>query len=410
MKLIQAAMTKIDQSREQIMEMVNQDILAEIKKYDPEPTLMAFSIAHEGVGRPNVVGEGPTEIVWDRHAVESMTDRLQMNTPLYGRHPKFQGEQRAPLAQVVGKGNIEASNGLNSVAVAYVPKQNKAEAEKADFASIEAEVEFGDPPASMATKIGRLFVKAVEAISGIAIGMREKFKPGFPESQKLASITAYIYAYDEEQTMSNNQINWREINPMDVPWDFITQALKVRNATFPSVWNVDEEILPHLELDDKGDIVVRTKDQQINKLIKKMSDHIKPVAQKQAEERFMQEIGMDSESLKKALSELSSMKTEKLRNEAIPKIEELAKEAGLDQVGINFIKKQAESLTDFSDESKLSEFVQSKVGDWEQIAGPIKKPEPAQQTTQPTRPALGPQGAPPVDVPSWAKDIPESEL
>lgn len=410
MKLIQAAMTKIEPTREQIMAMVDHNLLAEIKRTDPDPTLMAFSIAHEGMSRPNVVGEGPMEIVWNRDSVASMTDKLQMNTELYNRHPQFEGEKREPIARVIGKGQIEAANGLNAVAVAYVPKQHKAEAEKADFASIEAEVEFTDPPAGMASKVRSLFVKAVEAISGIAIGMREKFRPGFPESQKLASITAYIYAYDEETPGKGGSmtVEWDKIDPEDVPWAFFKRVAKKRSAHLSDIWDIENEILPNIEVTEDGALKLIGGDRNLEPVVKSLSGKIAPALRKQYEAELAAKLGTDSEGVAAAMKELAQLKSEKARNEALPKLETMAKEAGLDQIGINFVKKQAEALSDFSDESALSEFVAKKVGEWEQIAGPIKKPEPTEP--EKPRPALGPQGTPGEEKPLWAKDLPDPEL
>lgn len=410
MKLIQAAAAKIANLEDStVLSMVDPDQLAEVKKTDPNPRLVAFSIAHEGMSKPNVVGEGPTEIVWNKESVQSMADALPMGTLLYSRHPNYQGEARDSIGRVIGKGTIEASGNLNAVAVAYIPRQHQSEAERADFASIEAEVEFMEPPAGLSEKIKSLFVRAVTAISGIAIGMREKFKPGFPGSQKLASLNAYIYAYEENHPEENPkampQINWEELSSREVPWSFIQKLVKERAVHLSDVWNVEEEILPNIELADDGSLAIKGGDRNLAGVVKALDKRIR----EHSHQRLAKEIGGDPD---KVLDEIKSFRAEKHKAELLPKVEEQAKAMGFDEMGIKYLKTQLDPNSVQGDEG-LKQFIEREKGRWEQIAGPMKT-EPDKQKPTPEEPsqprvAIRPDNGPSGDVPSWAKGLDDAD-
>lgn len=174
----------------QILGMVDSARLTEIKKTDPHPFLKAFVIAHEGIARPEIVGEGVRPVAWGRNAVRSVLAAVKNGLKLFWEHAPAKSESqlidnqaRESIGEVVGSGAYEHSNKLYAVMVGYISPQFKDQAESAGAASMEA---FWD----IIDQAGKYIAKGVDQILSIALGDAGKWKPGFPEAHLVASVQA----------------------------------------------------------------------------------------------------------------------------------------------------------------------------------------------------------------------------
>jgi hypothetical protein len=172
-------------SESELMSMVPPRVYQSIKNDNPAPVFKAFVVGGEGEWKPNLVGIGQVVQRWFKSAVQALSDKLKIGTPVFNLHAATNEHSgRTPIGEVVGKSVRRIKDMATAVAVAYIfpPFQDM----KLDVASIEADVQATPDE-------GTQPVEDVDIldVTGIALGNSEINKPAFPGATLLASLQAF---------------------------------------------------------------------------------------------------------------------------------------------------------------------------------------------------------------------------
>jgi len=172
-------------SESEILGMVSPRTIRDIKQEDPTPKLLAFIVGQEGDATPNQVGFGPVVTRWYQSAIEALTAKLGLGTPIYNGHPGTDSEtNRTPIGEVVGKLMRKIGDAFSTVALTYIYPQFREI--PYDVASIEVTVTV--PDNAQAFDVQGV---DVQAITGIALGNSAIDKPAFPGATLLAQLQAF---------------------------------------------------------------------------------------------------------------------------------------------------------------------------------------------------------------------------
>lgn len=178
-----------------IMEMIPSETLIAIKASDPHPYFQAYSICHEGVSFPKVLGKEPKPIRWTRKAVESIQALALKGLKFFvGHNADNSTEGRRVIGETVADKQIEIGGRLHHVVVAYVKPEDVEEAKKYDACSQEAEW-------NLIEKAKGWFADTVDKITGIALTLSGKESPAFEGAKRLAMVQAFKYRIQGEKEM-----------------------------------------------------------------------------------------------------------------------------------------------------------------------------------------------------------------
>ena len=168
----------------EIEKMIPADIMADIKRRDPNPLFKAFVVGHEGEARGNLVGIGNVVKKWFRSMVKKLFDKIQIGLELFHGHGTTNDHAgRLPIGKVVAKSIQDNEwSGLEVIAICYIDQDYRHL--PLDVASIEADV-------NMEYETGaNLMVTDVVDVSGIALGNSKLETPGFPGATLLGQLQA----------------------------------------------------------------------------------------------------------------------------------------------------------------------------------------------------------------------------
>lgn len=222
------ALTGVD-----IMALVPEVTLARIREHDPHPFLQAYSICHEGVSTPTVLGDTARPIHWTRAAVQSIKAKMLKGVKFFlGHNEDNSTEGRPSLGEVVWDGQKEIDGVLHHVVVGYFP--DRAAVEDKDICSQEGEWDFVEAA-------GKWFADKLERITGIALSSSAHDSPAFPGARRLAAVQALEeveYVDDPEKVDDvKSKAKPKEKHRMDdlttVPFGELAAEMK-RRTTFPS--------------------------------------------------------------------------------------------------------------------------------------------------------------------------------
>lgn len=195
LKCIYLESVKIEAAdKSEILNLIEPDVLTQIKAKDPHPFFQLYSFAHEGISRPRVVGEEPPPMIeWPRKAIESIKNIIMKGVKLFKNHlsKKETGAQRKVIGEIVASQQKEIDGKLHHLIVTYHSPEVREEAEKCDACSQEADWDF-IPQAGkwIADKINK--VKAVAGLNS------KEDRPAFAGAVRLAAIEAeHIYCKDD---------------------------------------------------------------------------------------------------------------------------------------------------------------------------------------------------------------------
>ena len=339
-------------SKDDIRKYVAQPIMGNIISKDAHPLFKKYSVAHEGVSRPKVVGQGTKEISWGRKAIKSVTDAISMGIQCIAGHTKdnIKRGERA-VAQVVGKGEEIINGVLNSVIVAYFP--DKADSDY-DVISMEADLDWTE------NGFGMGIAEGITALSRFALGKSENDIPAFQDAKLLASIQCF----DEKESPSELG-KGKKMDLTTAPFGDIVAEIK-RRQTFPSQIFSRDEIIGEPVTEANGQISFRGGDAQITSyLLKKLPS---PEDVRKESQAKIIELETKVKELEPKVSELSSIKLENARFTAKEDILSYAKTKKLTEKQTKWIEENLDkySPSDNKEES-IKTFVDAQTEDFKRI-------------------------------------------
>jgi cation transport regulator len=204
-----------------ILKLIPQEKLQEIKQKDPHPYFQAYSICHEGTSTPTVIGEGPKPIHWTKKAIQSLKNIITKGVKFFmGHNEDNSTENRQELGEVVADTQQEIDGELHHIVVGYFPDKEKVA--NTDICSQEANWDLFETAKNyIADKITEL--------TGIALGNSDYERPAFKGAKRLAMVQAFKIKAEE----TGQKIGVQEMDLNTIPFDTLIGELKRRNF-FPS--------------------------------------------------------------------------------------------------------------------------------------------------------------------------------
>ncbi len=183
-------------------EIVDPEVIRNIKAQNPHPEIRLYSIGHEGEANLHLPGIGTKTFTWIQAAISAIADKLRIGTAVFDRHNPDTNSHtgRIQIGEVVGKMTKKIGERLNTLAAIYIYDQFKSR--PLDVASFEAEIEFDhDEHQAWPTQI--------KDVSGIALSNSGTDQPGFPGATLFGAVQAYVQAFGND--FGGNKMNLSEV-------------------------------------------------------------------------------------------------------------------------------------------------------------------------------------------------------
>lgn len=214
----------------EIRAMIPADVLARIKQTDKHPLFQMYSICHDGVSNPRLIGEDAQPITWTRRAVESIKRIGTKGVKFFfGHNEDNSTDGRKAVGEVIADRQIEKDGRLHHVVIAYHYPEYRDLALECDVCSQEGEWTFFE-------KAGTLIANAIESLTGIAIGRAKDNQPAFDGAKRLGMIQAF----EPVKAKEKNKMADGEPKPR-ITFETVKQAVRNMNI-FPSQLYSIEEI------------------------------------------------------------------------------------------------------------------------------------------------------------------------
>lgn len=141
--------------------------------------LQAYTLAHEGVSRPRVVGEGQQSLKWPRAVIQRLMEKIKQGTKFFLGHGSTNDHDgRETVGEVLASFVKEIGGRLSNIIVGHFPDGAKVQA--MDVCSMEADVHVdGD------------VVGDVNDVTGVALGNSNKESPAFPGALRLRMLQCF---------------------------------------------------------------------------------------------------------------------------------------------------------------------------------------------------------------------------
>lgn len=171
-------------SADQILQLIDTETLSAIKAKDPHPFFQAYSIAHEGVSQPKVLGDTSKPIHWTRRAIQSIKNIITKGVKFFFGHNEDNSTQgRKVLGEVVADAQKEIDGKLHHIVISYHSPEVREEAKQYDIVSQEANWNLLDAASNF-------IADTIESLTGIAMGSSKNATPAFAGAKRLGMIQA----------------------------------------------------------------------------------------------------------------------------------------------------------------------------------------------------------------------------
>jgi hypothetical protein len=182
-------------TREEIIAAIDEDVLHGIQEKDKHPLFRAYSICHDGMTRPKLLGESAKYLSWPRRAVRSIQAFIGRHVPFFRNHNADNSTAgREKLGWTVGNMQKEIEGKLHHIVIGYFPPEKRRQAEKLTMPSMEAVWNFVDEQ-------GQLVADSLKKMTGIALAAAGEKMPAFRESTLLGAVQAF----DETDDLKNGE-------------------------------------------------------------------------------------------------------------------------------------------------------------------------------------------------------------
>lgn len=256
-------------SQDDIIQKLPASVLQELKKRDEHPFLSMYSICHEGVSTPTLIGEKARPITWTRKAVQSIKDVVVAGIKLFNGHNSDNStDNRRELGEIIHSFQEEIDGKLHHMIIAYHPQGVKDEVKNYDICSQEAEWNFFE-------KAGNLIASTIDKLTGIALGNSQNEQPAFSGARRFATVQAFENKGEREIMSEQREISFQDVKRyikehLVYPWQLFDSSDLKEDREFGKIFKEYEEMkvkLPEYEkkvLKFEDEIKMLTKSNQMN--------------------------------------------------------------------------------------------------------------------------------------------------
>jgi len=179
----------------QVRRLIGEERYQEIKAGDSHPFFVELLVAHEGISQGKIVGAGlnrPVKKLWEKARVDELVKRLKESpVPIYLFH-SADSISRKEVGKILTAYARKVAGRWSALALAYIsdPAVRQMIREKElDTCSLEAELIFEQSDEKKG--LVEWVVRAIERVSGLALGSRRLSKPGFAGASILATAEEF---------------------------------------------------------------------------------------------------------------------------------------------------------------------------------------------------------------------------
>jgi hypothetical protein len=211
----------------EILKIIPSSVLTEIKKTDPHPYFQAYSIAHEGMSTPKVIGDTQLKpIRWARKALQSIRNAVLKGIKFFIGHGETnETKGREPVGEIVADTQREIDGKIHHIVVGYFPDREKVA--DMDICSQEAEWNLWE-------YANEYVAGALEKITGIALSNSRIDQPAFSGARRLG----LIQALDAEG--SAREPEEKNMDLTTVPFDEIKKEVRRRQNHPHDIFTIEE--------------------------------------------------------------------------------------------------------------------------------------------------------------------------
>lgn len=176
----------------------------ELKKAIPEEklnqlkgkgVLQAYTLAHEGVSHPKVLGEGNQVLKWPRAVIHRIAEKIKDGTKFFVGHGDNTNDHdgRRSVGEVITSFVKDIGGRLSHIIIGHFPDEQNVK--DMDVCSMEADIYTDDENV----------VGDVNEISGIALGSSDKENPAFPGALRLGTVQCFDESRDDKKSRQKEQ-------------------------------------------------------------------------------------------------------------------------------------------------------------------------------------------------------------
>ena len=216
-------------TQDDILKLLPESTLREIKAVDPHPFFQMYSICHEGESTPKILDSEEKPISWGRRAIQSIKNIITKGIKFFSGHNKDNSTKgRRELGEVVHSFEKEIDGKLNHVVIGYYPPETREEVQKYDVCSQEANWNFLE-------HAGYYIADKIDQLTGIALANSGEEAPAFEGAKRLGMVQAFETKSGEDnnsQATGNNEPGKGD------------KAMPIANFAEWKQWGIDHNVYP----------------------------------------------------------------------------------------------------------------------------------------------------------------------
>ena len=140
----------------------------------------AYTLAHEGISRPRVIGKGTQVLKWPRAVIRTLASKIQSGTKFFLGHGIDNSNiGRESVGEVLSSFTKEIGGKLSNIIIGWFPNKEKVQA--MDTCSMEADVHTDE----------EFIVGDINEVTGIALGNTKETHPAFPGALRLSMVQCF---------------------------------------------------------------------------------------------------------------------------------------------------------------------------------------------------------------------------
>lgn len=224
--------------RSQILSVIPAEVLRKIKEKDEHPFFQAYSICHEGVSTPRLIGDTAKPISWTRRAIQSLKKIITKGVKFFAGHNEDNStEGRQVLGEIIADTQQVIDGKLHHIVISYHSPDVREKVKNYDVCSQEANWNFIEAG-------NGLIANSIRKLTGIALSNSNVNKPAFSGAVRLGMVQAFDETDGEEP---EPKIEPKGKTGKDIKMDLTTINFSdligevKRRQTFPSqIYSLDE--------------------------------------------------------------------------------------------------------------------------------------------------------------------------
>ena len=227
-------------SRDEMIQLIPNNVLREIKARDPYPTFSVYSICHEGVSQPAVKlddTKGYNPISWPRAAIQSIKAIALRGVKCFLGHDET-NTNRKEYGEIVANCEKEIGGLLHHVAIAYHPPEVRDEAKTFDICSMEAVWDF-------VKDAGQWVANKIESVTGLALASSKSDRPAFLGARRLGIVQALDFSFENKEKSvvtlqeAKDFVKANDVIPSQL---FTLEEIKKDGTFIPAFAEIDKHI------------------------------------------------------------------------------------------------------------------------------------------------------------------------